>query len=103
VDPVPDPLLLRKSGSARNSAQILASASQSCQITCFPVTIVNLFSSVNTLRELRRLRTSEQSLFYINMIGVHPACVLKMFVRDIFNVIIVYISHLMMAQEGRNM
>jgi hypothetical protein len=23
--------------------------------------------------------------------------------RDIFNVIIVYISHLMMAQEGRNM
>jgi hypothetical protein len=23
--------------------------------------------------------------------------------RDIFNVIIVYISHMMMAQEGRNM
>jgi hypothetical protein len=31
------------------------------------------------------------------MIGVHPLN------RDIFNVIILYISHLMMAQEGRNM
>jgi hypothetical protein len=58
-----------------------------------------------------------------NMMGVHPVCVcvcihnvgyflIHLYTtrittdplnRDIFNVIIVYISHMMMAQEGRNM
>jgi hypothetical protein len=56
---------------------------------------------------------ARSSYLYLNMIGVHPACVLKMLVfcnpsihyacQVYHHFIVTTCSHLMMAQEGRNM